>query len=111
MESDAVQTKVIESIHEPRLSLPKAILLTSLVFLLVQAVNWLVFGKYEFPNWPEMRGIAVTAYSSFWMVDVGLSYAVSHALDFTNPAPRGIIATVLAFITFKLARLKVKQKR
>jgi len=98
------------SIHEPRLSLKLAILLTIVVFVFIQASSWLIFGKYDFPNWPEMRGIAVTAYSSFWMVDVGLSYTVSHALDFTNPAPRGIIATVLAFITFKLARLKVKRK-
>jgi len=110
MENHVELTKVVESIHEPRLSLPKTILLTSIVFLAVQAISWLVFGKYDFPNWPEMRGIAITAYSNFWMVDVGLPYTVSHALDFTNPAPRGIIATVLAFVTFKLARLKVKKK-
>lgn len=65
MENQSSSSNVISSIHEPRLSLPTAIFLTLIVFLTVQTVSWLVFGKYEFPNWPEMRGIAVTAYSNF----------------------------------------------
>lgn len=54
-----------------------------------------------------MQDVAATTYSRWLMVDLGVSYGLAHALEFTNPAPRGVIATVLAFCAFKLARAKV----
>lgn len=94
----------------PRLSLKAAISLSILVFLIVQSLCWLFVGEYSFPNAPSMWDDDITSYSRWLMVDLGVSYTTAVALDFTNPAPRGIIAFVLSFCAFKLARAnEIKQ--
>ncbi|WP_286272537.1 hypothetical protein [Thalassotalea hakodatensis] len=100
------QREAMEVMCKPRLSLPHALLLTAVVFLSVQALCWIFVGEYSFPNAPSMLD-TTTAYSRWLMIDLAIPYKAANALDFTNPAPRGIIAFILAFCTFKLARAKV----
>lgn len=101
------QNKAMEMMCKPRFSLPLALLLTAVVFLAVQALSWIFVGEYSFPNAPTMLDDASTTYSRWLMVDLAVPYNIANALDFTNPTPRGIIALILAFCTFKLARAKV----
>lgn len=96
-----------ELIIGPRWPFKKAFAIATLVFLIVQAACWLFVGEYRFPNAPSMWDDDITSYSRWLMVDLGVSYTTAVALDFTNPAPRGIIAFVLAICAFKLARAKV----
>ncbi|WP_286232698.1 hypothetical protein [Thalassotalea sediminis] len=106
MEKTIDQKSSKELVIGPRFSLRIAILLTIIVFLSIQALCWIFVGEYSFPNAPSMQDVAATTYSRWLMVDLGVPYKIAHALDFTNPAPRGIIAVILAFCTFKLARAK-----
>lgn len=102
--------KRVNTNHEIRLTEVPAWLLSITVFILVQVFCWVVFGKYDFPNWPHMHGVVATSYSISLMDELGLSFEVASALDFTNPTPRGAIASILAIFTYKASRVSVTSK-
>jgi len=84
----------------PKYIWAKPLILAILVFIAVHLACQLLIPKFSFPNWPMMFGIAQTSLSNSLIAELGLSYETATRLDPTNPTPRGIIAFILAGVTY-----------